>query len=134
VTRLALAALLSALALGAVGCGAAPSSSGSFEGARGDVAQVVTDLASAGRRKDAEKICADLLSRSLQQRARAGASTCADELKKAADDADDFDLTVRSVAITGDRATAQVRQGEKGSVTRFAFVRENGGWRISALG
>jgi hypothetical protein len=134
VRRLALAAVLPGLALGAAGCGAASTSSGSFEGARGDVAQVVTDLSSAGRRKDADKICTDLLSRSLQQRMRAGTSDCVSEVDKAADDADDFELSVRSVAVTGDRAQAQVRQGADGPVTRFTFVRENGSWRISGLG
>jgi hypothetical protein len=132
--RLALAAVLPVLAAGAAGCGAAPASSGGFEGARGDVAQVVTDLSSAARRKDTQKICTQILSRSLQQRVRAGTSDCQAEVKKAADDADDFDLTVRSVSITGDRAQAQVRQGADGPVTSFAFVREGGDWRISGLG
>jgi hypothetical protein len=132
--RLALAAVLPALALVAAGCGAAQSASGGFQGTRGDVAQVVSDLSTAARRKDAQKICTQILARDLQQRVSAGTSDCQSEIKKATDDADDFDLQVRSVTVTGNQATAQVRTGADGPVTRFSFVHENGDWRISGLG
>ena len=36
--------------------------------------------------------------------------------------------------VNGDTATAQVRQGDTGTTATFTFVKENGGWRASALG
>jgi hypothetical protein len=134
VRRLALAALLPAAALAASGCASAPTSDAKFEGQQGDVAQVVTDLSAAAQRKDAQKICTDLLTRQLQQRARAQASDCQAEIRKATDDADEFAFTVQSVQVTGSRAQATVRQGDDGPVTRMSFTRENGSWRIAGLG
>ena len=31
--------------------------------------------------------------------------------------------------VNGNKATAKVRQGSKGQVVTFTFVKENGGWR-----
>jgi hypothetical protein len=132
--RLVLAAVLPAVALAAGGCASAPTQDANFEGAQRDVARVVTDLSAAAQRKDAQEICTELLSRSLQARARARASDCQAEVKKAADDADEFAFTVRSVQVTGNRATAQVTQPENPGTTRLSFVREGGTWRISSLG
>jgi hypothetical protein len=128
--------LVAAAALALAGCGAAQSTSSSskFQGAQGQVAKVVSDLADAGRRKNAAKICNDLLSRSLVAQIRSAGSDCEQEMKKAIDDADDFDLEVQTVRVTGNRAQAQVRQGKKGPLASFSFVKENGGWRATSLG
>jgi hypothetical protein len=136
VPRLAFPALLAAaaaLALG--GCGAARSSSSAkFEGDQGAVAKVVDDLANAGRRKDAAKICSSILSRSLVTQLRSAGGDCQAEIKKAIDDADDFDLEVQTVRVNGNQAQARVRQGKKGPLATFSFVREDGGWRATSLG
>ena len=55
-------------------------------------------------------------------------------MDRAIKDANDYDLQVRSVKITGDNATAQVRQGDDGEVATFSFVKEGGVWKASALG
>jgi hypothetical protein len=135
VHRSAYLGLLATAALALGGCGAAQSSSSSkFPGQAGQVAKVVDDLATAGRRKDAAKICSDVLSRSLVAAIRTAGSDCEQEMKKAIEDADDFDLEVQSVRITGNRAQARVRQGKKGPLATFSFVKENGGWRATSLG
>jgi hypothetical protein len=132
-------ATAAALACGALllaGCTAAgtSSSSPSLSGDSKAVAKVVTDIASAGRSKDAQKICTQLLAPSLADRFKTPGADCVSEVKKAIDDSDDFDLQVRSVRVTGDTAQAQVRQGSKGTIARFTFARQGGVWRATGLG
>src|SRR4051794_10381913 len=123
---LAVAVLAPALAP----CGAASSgTASSFTGEQGNVAKVVDDLAAAGRTRNADKICTDILSKQLADRLKATGGDCATEMKRALDDASDYDLQVRSVKVNGTTATAQVRQGDAGKVATFTFVKEGGGWR-----
>ena len=55
-------------------------------------------------------------------------------MDRAIKDATDYDLQVVSVKVNGSNATAQVRQGDKGAVATFTFVKEGGAWKASALG
>jgi hypothetical protein len=131
--RFLLPALAAALALS--GCGTAQtSSSAKFTGAQKDVADVVDKLATAGRRHDAATICSDILSKQLLAQLKTAGGDCETEMKAAIQDADDYDLQVRSVKVTGANATAQVRQGNDGPVATFTFVKEGADWRASALG
>jgi hypothetical protein len=130
-------ALLAAavLALPLAGCGAAPPSSKSkFQGEQQKVAQVVDDLSAAGSSGDAEKICSDILSKSLVAELKSAGGDCVSEMKAAIDDASDYDLRVSTIKVAGNTATAQVRQGSKGPLATFSFVKENGAWRASELG
>ena len=127
--------LLVLLALGLSACGATTTSSGAnLTGAQKDVADVVSKLATAGRRGDAATICNDILSKQLLTQLKSAGGDCQTEMKDAIRDASDYDLQVRSVKVTGDNATAQVRQGKNGPVATFTFVKERGQWRASALG
>jgi hypothetical protein len=135
VNRTVSAGLLAAALLALGGCGAARSSSSSkFQGEQAKVAKVVDNLATDGRRKDASKICSDLLAPGLVARIRTAGADCVAEMKKAIDDADDFDLEVQSVRITGNQARAQVRQGKDGPIATFSFVEQGGSWRATSLG
>ena len=128
---LVLAALLAA------GCTASNSSSGDFDGAQKDVADVVGDLSSAAGTGDGSKICADVLAKSLADQMAAGGSTCAQQLDDALKDADDNDLSVEAVTVDGTTATARV-QGRIGddedAVRTFEFERSGQDWRITSLG
>jgi hypothetical protein len=127
---------LAAAALALAGCTSSTGSSSSarFGGAQGEVARVVADLSKAGQRKDAQKICTQILSRTLvDQLSRAGTS-CRQEMDKAIADADDFDLTVQRVAVNGTTATAVVRRGKDGPTATFRFVREDGKWKATDFG
>lgn len=126
---LALAVLLAALALAA--CGAESSSSGEFEGQQQAVADVVDDLAAAGKAADAQKICDDLLTRAFAERLAAGAGDCADQLEKSIEDADEFDLTVSSVAVRGAAATARV--DDDGRIGNLQFARQGNSWRATGI-
>jgi hypothetical protein len=131
-------ALPVALALAAVisGCGAAGSSSGNFKGDEKAVADQVEKLQSAGQSGDAKQICDEVLSRALRDQIAAEGSTCQTQLDLALDDADDFDLTVEDVAISGNTATAKVRGrvGDGDQVRTMKFVREGQDWRASSFG
>jgi hypothetical protein len=129
-----LAAGLAALLLLA-GCGAGqPSSAERFQGAERAIATQVEELQSAGQSDEPEEICANILSRRLVTELEAAGTTCDEEMGKAIDDADDFELDVREVVIRGNEATARVRRGEDGPIATFEFVRENGQWRATSLG
>ena len=128
-------ALAVLLILPLAGCGAARESSESkFSGEQAKVAQVVDDLASAGRSDHPYTICSDILSKQVVAELKSAGGNCEAEMKSAIEDASDFDLQVRSVKVTGNSATAQVRQGDKGKVLTYSFVKENGDWRATALG
>jgi hypothetical protein len=116
------------------GCGAEEDSSiDRFQGADREVAQKVEDLQEAGEGRNPEDICSNILSRTLVDQLEAAGTTCADEMDKAIDDADDFDLEVLDVTVSGNEATVRVRRGDDGPETTFEFAREGGQWRATSL-
>ncbi len=129
--------LLALLPLAAVlaGCGTT-SSAGNFSGAGADVAKQVEALQTAGQSHDGDKACTDILSGTLRNAMNATGSTCAEQVSDAMKDADDFELDVRAVSVTGNQATARVRGRIDGrdQIRTMQLVRESGGWRISSLG
>ena len=124
------------LAALAAGCGASASSAGDFEGEERRVADVVEQLQSAGETGDAAEICDEVLASDLREEMQAAGANCEQELEKAIQDADDFELEVEDVTIRGDSATAKVRGRDQGEerVRDFEFVREGSGWRATSLG
>jgi hypothetical protein len=120
------------------GCGATPANDDSgdkFQGQQRLVANTVEDLQSAASDADQDKICRDILARALADRLAARGGGCPAVVDDAVRDADAFDLTVESVQVTGDRATARVRAetGDKDRRYSLQLVRERGVWRIAAL-
>ena len=124
------------LAALAAGCGASTSSAGDFEGEEQRVADVVEQLQSAGETGDAAEICDEVLARQLRDEMQAAGANCEQELDKAIKDADDFELEVEDVTISGDSATAKVHGQDQGEerVRDFEFVREGNDWRATSLG
>ena len=131
-----LAVLIVIGALGLAGCGAQAdqtSSADKFQGEERAVAQKVEDLQEAGESRKPEDICSEILARALVQELEAAGVDCADEMEKAIDDADDYDLDVQNVTVNGSNATASVRRGEDGPTETMEFTKENGEWRATAL-
>jgi hypothetical protein len=125
---------VAAASLALAGCGASDeSSSEQFQGAEREVADKIEDLQSAGEGRNAEDICSDILSRQLVDELEAAGVNCADEMDKAIEDSDEFDLEVRDVSVQGNEATARVQQGDDGPETTMEFVREAGQWRATSL-
>ena len=125
---------LALVALPLTGCAAAQNSKSNFKGDAAKVAAVVDNLAQAGRAGNAKKICSDILARQLVAELKSAGGDCESEMKAAIQDASDYDLKVDSVKVTGGSATARVRQGTKGKLATFSFIKEKGNWRASALG
>ena len=120
-----------------VGCTqATTSSTGDFKGAEQDVAQRVADLAEAGSKRKPADICGGMVSEELRGRIADGGASCNDEMKKAIEDVDAFELTVNDVRITGETAEADVESKDRDrKVERtFRLVRENGDWRFASFG
>jgi len=132
----ALLAVPLVLASLAAGCAGSSSSAGKFKGEEKNVAEQVEKLQSAGQTGDAAEICDDVLSKALREQVEAPGSNCEQELDKALKDADDFDIDVEDVTITGTRATAKVKGRDRGTdrVRELEFVREGPDWRATSLG
>ena len=130
-----LALLLAAAGL-ATGCGASSSNSASdFSGVKQDVAKAVDDLESAAKRSDEAKICRDLLAPSLIATLRAAnKSSCDTAVNDAIKDADTFDMTVKSVNVTGTNAMAVVDSKHRSTNDTFTFEKVGGSWKISGFG
>jgi len=128
--------LVALLALVLSACGAAPATQKSkfSNGDQQAIAKLVDDLAAAGQKGDATKICTQILAKQLVNELKSAGGDCVTEMNRAISDASDYDLQVDDVKVTGTTATAQVRQGKTKKVATFAFIKENGGWRASALG
>ena len=95
---------------------------------------MVGALQTAGQRKDADKICSEVLAPELVDQLKSGGSTCVDEMDKAITDADDYNLTVEDVTVNGNSATAKVKNGDDGPTGTIEFTKGRDGWRASSLG
>jgi hypothetical protein len=126
-----LLAVLTLLVL--AGCGQEQTNLDEFRGADREVAQKVEDLQEAGESGNPEDICSDILSRQLVDQLEAAGTSCSEEMDKAIEDADDFDLEVLDVSVNGEQATVEVRRGDDGPTTTFEFAREGGQWRATSL-
>jgi Putative lumazine-binding len=119
------------------GCGQAPTSANDFKGADKAVAQTIEDLQSNAQIRKPSAICRDVLSTALADKLKSTGSDCAGEIEKLTGDADDFELEVTAITVSGSTATAKVkaRRGDKKNAsTTFSLVREDGDWRLSDLG
>jgi hypothetical protein len=114
------------------GCGAATNSADDFSGEEEKVAQVVEDLQDAAQDDAPRRVCQSLLASEVIQKIPGG--DCQKAVAKAFDDADNFDLTVDDVRISGTRATARVKAGrDEDQVETITLVREGTVWKISQL-
>jgi hypothetical protein len=124
------------LVLALAGCGTASQSSSvdnfSDPNERA-IAQKIEDLEDAGKRNKPDDICSDILSARLVSELDSAGTDCATEMKKAIEDANEFDLDVTKVTVNGDTATATVRRGDDGPTEEMQFAREKGQWRATAL-
>ena len=124
------------LLLAVAGCGeAATNSAEDFRGPERAVAEVVEDLQSAAEARDADRICSDILADALVDRLRSAGSSCREEMEWAIKDANDFELRVRDVAVTGNTARATVERGAEGDqgTQVLEFTRVGGRWRATSL-
>ena len=133
----ALAAVATCAALVA-GCRPTTSSNtdlSKFKGDQRQAAQVVVDFQNAAKDGNDNSICRDLLATALADRLAARGNGCPAVVHEAIRNADSLDMTVQSVQVTGQKATARVKleTGKKDRTTTLALVREGARWRIAGL-
>jgi hypothetical protein len=135
-TALPLAAIVAVAVAGCTTQTTSDDSSGKFRGDQRLVANTVEDFESAAAKGDQDQICRELLAKPLiAEYARRG-GTCEKVVDGVLRDSDSFGLTVESVRIAADQATARVKadRGEKDVIRTVTLVKEGPGWRISAFG
>ena len=129
-------ALLSVLALGMTGCGgAARDSAQEFKGEEGKVAAVIEQIEKAAREDKPDVVCDRLLTAARLKLVQDLGTNCKTGVKDAFKDADSFDITVESVTIKGDAATAKVTSG-RGSNKKsdtLELKRVGTAWKVDSL-
>lgn len=101
------------------------------------VVSTLTRFDRATAQRDYRTICDELLTPELLEDIRSVGLPCAVALREALEEVRDPSMSVGQVAITGPRATADVRTsatGQAPSSDVVQLVRVDGGWRIAALG
>src|SRR5689334_11475843 len=126
-------------ALAVAGCTTQSSSndsSGKFTGDQRLVANTIEDFESAASKGDQDKVCSDFLSKDLVATYAKQGGSCEKAVDGALKDTDTFGLTVESVSISGQQATAKVKadRGKKDVPETLTLVKEGSGWRISDFG
>jgi len=127
-------AVVAALLL--AGCTAQSSNNNDTSKFKGDqrlVDNTVEDFQSAASKGDQDKICRDLLAKSLVQTYAQRGGSCEKVVDATLKDTDSFDLTVEKVTIDGTNATANVKadRGKKDLNQVINLVKQGAGWRIS---
>ena len=127
-------AVIAALLL--AGCAAQSSKNDDTSKFTGDqrlVANTVEDFQSAASKGDQDKICRDLLAKTLVQTYAQRAGTCEKAVDATLKDTDSFDLTVEKVTINGTEAIANVKadRGKHDLNQVINLVKQGAGWRIS---
>ena len=135
--RTLLALCVLAVAVGGCGGAASQDSAKDFDGQERAVAKAIEGIETAARKDDADKVCKQLLSKSLLAALAKKGTNCKTGVKEGFDDADSVDLKVDDVTITGATATAKVISGGSGSDKKTDVLkldREGTAWKISSLG
>jgi ABC-type uncharacterized transport system auxiliary subunit len=139
-SRPPLAALAAVAACAALLAGCQPTSSSgknvsTFKGEQRQVAQAVADFQKAASSDDDNVLCRDHLAKALADRLAAHGKGCPAVVHEAIRNADSLDMTVQSVRVDGQNATARVKleTGKKDRTVTLPLVREGGRWRIAGL-
>lgn len=130
--------LLAIAAVAAAGCTTQTTSDDSSDKFQGDqrlVANTIEDFESAASKGDQDEICRELLAKPLIADYAEHGGTCEKAVDGALKDTDSFGLTVESVTIDGEKATARVKadRGKKDIIQTMTLVKEGAAWRISGF-
>jgi copper chaperone CopZ len=123
-----------ALAVGLAACGNKVSTS-NFKGEQHAVAQAVSNLQSHATALEAKKICGEDFARANVARLSAAAEGCKKAVESQLKEIDSFEVTVESIQISGDRATARVKSIHSGKkrISTMTLVKEGAKWRVSGV-
>jgi hypothetical protein len=131
--QLAAGLCLLALPLGATACGETVLTS-SFKGESHRVAEAVSSLETDATDLNQQKVCDSDLAAALITRL-GGSSSCQTSLKKQLREIDALSMTIKSVALNGNRASARVQSTYSGKnrTTTLLLVKEGSHWKVSGV-
>ncbi len=135
VTALLPAALAASLLAGCAGGTSTSDNAKDFRGDQKAVAEVVDDFAKAGKDRDAKEICTTIFAKDVAAKLKQGTDDCEDVVKNQLDDASNYDLDVKKIAVDGTTATAQVESQFDGedALRTLTFVKDGQAWRIASI-
>jgi hypothetical protein len=133
VRRLPVSICVLACATALAACGTSTSTAG-FKGAEHEVAQTIADLQSDVTSGEEKKICANDIAAAAVARL-GGRAGCERTVKDQLNEIDNTELTVESVKVSGNTATATVKSvyGGKKRTVSVSLVKEGGRWKVSAI-
>jgi hypothetical protein len=122
---------LSALAISAC---ATTTSTASFKGAQHDVAQTIANLQTHVTASDEKKVCTEDLAASVVNRL-GGSTSCQSAVKGQLSEIDNTELVIEKVDVSGNTATATVKNVYKGKkrLSKVELVKEGSKWKIASL-
>lgn len=123
------------VSLTAVACGNTVSTS-NFKGESQAVGQAIKGFQSDATHGDQKKVCQNDLARAVQERLKSSSGGCQGALKRQLQQIDNFDMTVESIAVSANTATAKVTSTYSGKtrISTLQLVKEGKSWKIAALG
>ena len=114
------------------GCGGGDdedSNASRYEGDEADVAGVVDDFAAAGKDGDGAKICNEIFDAALAKNVeREAKQSCASEVQDNLPEGE-YDLTVNSIQVKGNAATAAVTDQDDNKSVLF-MTKKGDAWRV----
>jgi Domain of unknown function (DUF4878) len=124
-----------AFSLTVAACGSTVSP-GNFKGESQAVAQAISNFQSDATAGNQQKLCQNDLARPVQERLKSASGGCQQALKSQLQQIDNFDLTVESISVSGETATAKVKSTYSGKnrLGTIQLVKEGKSWKIASLG
>jgi hypothetical protein len=123
------------LAAALPGCGETVST-GSFKGESHNVAQAIADFQTNVTARDQKKLCQNNLAAAVTARLAHAAGSCEAALKNQLLQIDATNLTIESIAVHGNSATARVKStySGKNAIATLTLVKEGSHWKIAGTG
>jgi Putative lumazine-binding len=133
--HLCAAVLATICVIGLAACGEVVSTS-SFKGEEGVVAQRISQFQSDATKSENETICHNDLAAALKKRIETSGGSCKQAIKDQLAEIDTFTLSISSIDISGDTASALVKSNYAGKIkpSKLTLVREDRTWKISGVG
>jgi hypothetical protein len=137
-SALILAALSASVALGGCSLGASSSttgSSGSFTGTQGQIASTLNLFSSDAGSSDEAGICSDVLDSRVVSALAKYSGGCKTVLTNQLKTVGDTSLTVESITVHGNTATAQVQVVDDGRkvIQKVSLRKQSAGWRLDSI-
>ncbi len=122
-----------ALPIAMVACGETASTN-SFKGESHKVAETVSNLQNDATDLSEQKVCDNDLAATLTTRL-GGSSGCQANLKKQLREIDALNMTIKSIAVNGDKAVARVQSTYSGKkrTSTLLLVKEGSHWKVSGV-